>query len=137
MPTLSVMCGIVLSALGLVAYLAPEALGVGKDGGPPKPMSPTSLTPVVLGGLLFLAGLVSILKDGMRKHMMHMAAAVSLLGSVGGLVPVILRNFHFPEVAVKVGLTMCLVSAFFLALAVNSFIQARKARAAASTPPVA
>lgn len=130
MPTLSVMCGIVLTALGLVAYLAPESLGVGKDGSPPKAMSPTSLTPVAIGGLLFLAGLVGMFAEGMRKHAMHLAAAVSLFGTIGGLVPVILREFRFPEVAVKVGLTMCLVSAFFLALCINSFVQARKARVA-------
>ena len=64
---------------------------------------------------------------------MHLAAVAGLLGTVGGVVPVILRNFQFQETAVKVGLTMCLVSAIFLALCVNSFVQARKARAA--TPP--
>jgi hypothetical protein len=65
-----------------------------------------------------------------RKHAMHAAAAVALLGTVGGLVPVILRKFNFEEVAVKIGLGMCVLSAIFLALCVNSFIQARKARKA-------
>ena len=131
MPTLSVMCGIVLTALGLVAYLAPEAIGTGKDGTPPAAMSPTSLTPAVIGVLLLLAGLVGMFAEGMRKHAMHLAAVAGLLGTVGGLVPVILRDMHYQETAVKVGLTMCLVSAIFLALCVNSFVQARKARTAA------
>jgi len=64
---------------------------------------------------------------------MHLAAVVALLGTVGGLVPVILRNFRFEEVAVKVGLGMAVLSAVFLALCVNSFIQARKARTQQAT----
>jgi hypothetical protein len=70
-------------------------------------------------------------RPGLRKHAMHLAAAVSLLGTIGGLVPVVLRSFHFQEVAVKVGLGMSVLSVIFLAMCVNSFIQARRARKAA------
>ena len=69
-----------------------------------------------------------------RKHAMHAAAVVSLLGTVGGLVPVVLRGARIEEVAMKVGLGMAILSAIFLALCVNSFIQARKARASAGEP---
>ena len=72
--------------------------------------------------------MASLAAPGTRKHAMHLAAAASLLGTVGGLVPVVLRNFRFEEVAVKVGLGMAVLSAVFLALCVNSFVQARKAR---------
>jgi hypothetical protein len=130
MPTLSVMFGIVLTALGLVAYFNPEPLGVGKEGKPAEPGHPSSLAPVGVGGLLLVAGVLSMAAPGARKHAMHLAAVVSLLGTIGGLVPVILRNFRFEEVAVKVGLGMAVGSAIFLALCVNSFIQARKARKA-------
>jgi uncharacterized membrane protein len=132
MPTLSVMFGVVLTALGLVAYFHPEPLGVGKDGTPATPGHPSALSPVGVGALLLLAGMASMLAPAARKHAMHLAAAVSLLGTVGGLVPVILRNFRFEEVAVKVGLGMAVLSAIFLALCVNSFVQARRARAAAA-----
>jgi hypothetical protein len=129
MPTLSVMFGVVLTALGVVAYFAPEPLGVGKDGTPATPGHPSALSPVAVGVLLILAGAVSMAAPAARKHAMHLAAGVSLLGTLGGLVPVFLRNFRFEEVAVKVGLGMAVLSAIFLALCVNSFIQARKARA--------
>lgn len=138
MPTLSVMIGVVLTALGLVAYFNPEPLGVGKDGQPATAGHPSGLSPVGVGALLILAGVVSMAAPGARKHAMHGAAMIGLLGTVGGLVPVILRSFRFEEVAVKVGLGMSVLSAIFLAMCVNSFVQARKARAAreaAGTPP--
>jgi hypothetical protein len=130
MPSLSVMFGVVLTALGLVAYFNPEPLGVGKDGTPATPGHPSALSPVGFGALLIVAGLVALAAPGARKHAMHLAAVVALLGTLGGLVPVILRSFRFEEVAVKVGLGMAVLCATFLALCVNSFVQARKARGA-------
>ncbi|HET6572313.1 MAG TPA: hypothetical protein VFG68_01835 [Fimbriiglobus sp.] len=130
MPSLSVMFGVVLTALGLVAYFNPAPLGVGKDGAPATPGHPSALSPVGVGAILVVAGLAAMATPGARKHAMHVAAVVALLGTVGGLVPVVLRNFAFQEVAVKVGLGMAVLSALFLALCVNSFVQARKARRA-------
>lgn len=132
MPALSALFGIALTALGLLAYFYPEPLGVGKNGEPATPGHPSALSPVAIGVILLIAGLVSMAKPGARKHAMHAAAAISLFGTIGGLVPVILRKFAFEEVAVKVGLGMSVLSVIFLALCVNSFIQARKARKAAA-----
>ncbi|HET6572760.1 MAG TPA: hypothetical protein VFG68_04090 [Fimbriiglobus sp.] len=128
MPSLSVMFGVVLTALGLVAYFNPAPLGVGKDGAPATPGHPSALSPVGAGAILVVAGLVAMAAPGSRKHAMHVAAVVALLGTIGGLVPVVLRKFDVQEVAVKVGLGMAVLSALFLALCVNSFVQARRAR---------
>jgi hypothetical protein len=128
MPSLSVMFGVVLTALGLVAYFNPAPLGVGKDGLPATPGHPSALSPVGVGVILIVAGVAAMAAPGSRKHAMHVAAAVALLGTVGGLVPVVLRKFDFQEVAVKVGLGMAVLSAIFLALCVNSFVRARRAR---------
>lgn len=128
MPTVSVTFGAVLTALGLVAYFNPEPLGVGKDGKPADAGHPSSLAPAGVGVLLVLAGVVAMAAPGSRKHAMHAAAAVGLLGTVGGLVPVVLRGGRIEEVAVKVGFGMALLSAIFLALCVSSFIRARRAR---------
>lgn len=128
MPTLSVLFGAALTALGLVAYFDPAPLGVSKDGKPAEPGHPSSLSPVGVGAVLILAGAASLASPGVRKHAMHAAAAVSLLGVVGGFVPVVLRGFRVEEVAVKVGLGMAVLSAVFVGLCINSFIQARKAR---------
>jgi hypothetical protein len=135
MSTLSVMFGVVLTALGLVAYFNPAPLGVGKDGLPATPGHPSSLSPVGVGVILIGAGVLSMAAPNTRKHAMHAAAAVSLLGMIGGMVPVILRSFRFEEVAVKVGLGMSVLSAIFLAMCVNSFIQARKARGGMTNAP--
>src|SRR5215211_2582860 len=121
MPTLSVVFGVVLTALGLVAYFNPDPLGVGKDGKPAEPGHPSSLAPTGVGVLLVIAGVAAMASPGARKHAMHGAAVVALLGTVGGLVPVILRGGNFAEVAVKVGLGMAVLSAVFLALCVSSF----------------
>jgi hypothetical protein len=128
MPTLSVMFGVVLTALGLVAYFNPEPLGVGKDGKPAEPGHPSSLAPAGVGVLLIVVGVVSMAAPAARKHAMHVAAVVALFGTIGGLVPVILRGGNIAEVAVKVGLGMAVLSAVFLALCVSSFVRARRAR---------
>ncbi len=128
MPKVAVGFGLALVALGLLAYFSPDVLGVGKDGKPAEPGHPSSLSPVGVGGLLLVAGLLSLAAPGLRKHAMHGAAAVGLLGTLGGLVPVILRSVRVEEVAVKVGLGMAVLSAVFVGLCVKSFIDVRKAR---------
>jgi hypothetical protein len=135
MPTLSIMFGFILTAMGIVAYFNPAPLGVGKDGLPATAGHPSGLSPVGVGGIMIVAGILSMAAPKARKHAMHAAAVVSLLGTIGGLVPVILRNFRFEEVAVKIGLGMSVFCAIFLAMCVNSFIQARKARPSDTVPP--
>ncbi len=130
MPVYAIVFGAALSVLGLVAYLDPAPLGVGKDGLPATPGHPSAMAPFVTGDLLVVAGLLSLLAPGTRKHAMHAAAAVALLGVIGGLVPAALRSFAVEQVAVKVGLGMSALSAVFLFLCVRSFIAARKARQA-------
>ncbi|HEX4607727.1 MAG TPA: hypothetical protein VH092_05915 [Urbifossiella sp.] len=130
MPVYAIVFGAALSALGLVAYFDPAPLGVGKDGQPATPGHPSAMAPLGTGGLLVAAGLVSLAAPGARKHAMHAAAMVALLGVLGGVIPAALRGFAVEQVAVKVGLGMTGLSAVFLVLCVRSFIAARKAREA-------
>lgn len=136
MPSLSVLFGAALAALGLAAYFNPAPFGVSKDGKPAEAGHPTSLIPAGIGGVLVAAGVASLASPGVRKHAMHAAAAAGLLGAVGGFFPAATRGFRIEEVAVKVGLGMAVLSAVFVALCVNSFVQARKARQAATADPV-
>jgi hypothetical protein len=45
----------------------------------------TSLIPSGFGTLIFLSGLISVFAPEIRKHLMHVAALVGLLGTLGGL----------------------------------------------------
>ena len=122
MPTIAIIFGGLLTALGIVAYTSPDLLGTG------DPYKPSALSPAFIGAGLILAGLVSIVAPTARKHAMHLAAVLGLLGTAGGFMPMALRKFDFSTAAVKVGVGMTVLSAVFLALCIKSFIDARKAR---------
>jgi hypothetical protein len=125
MPVYAIVFGALLTALGAVAYFNPDLLAGG------KPNQISAASPAFVGLPIALAGLLSLAAPGARKHAMHLAAVLALLGVVGGFVPVALRKFDVGTTAVQVGLGMTVLSAVFLFLCVRSFIAARKARQAA------
>ncbi len=96
--------------------------------------SPTALIPVAFGVLLAVCGLVAR-KESLRKHAMHAAAAVALLGfvpSVPGLlgIPALLAGEAARPAAVVLRSAMALLCLGFLVVAVRSFVAARRARGA-------
>jgi hypothetical protein len=93
----------------------------------------TALIPAAFGVLLLLCAVVVIAKPGLRKHVMHLAAVIGVLGFIGGFVPLIRAgDFDVTKPAVRNGLFMALVCAVFVYFCVQSFIEARKAREAAA-----
>ena len=93
--------------------------------------SPTALLPVVFGVLLGACGLVAR-KESLRKHAMHTAAAVALVGflpSAPGLlgIPSLLAGEAARPAAVVLRSVMALLCLGFLAVAVRSFVAARRA----------
>ena len=124
MPAFAILFGGLLAALGAVAYFAPDLIA----GGNPGQVSAAS--PAFVGIPIALTGLATLLNPALRKHAMHAAAVLALLGTLGGIVPVVLRKFDTTQTAVLVGLGMTGLSAVFLALCVKSFVDARKARQA-------
>jgi hypothetical protein len=122
MPTLAIVFGLILDALGLAAYFASETKSV------------TALIPAFFGTVIFLCGLLAALIPGIRMHVMHVAALAGLLGTFGGLgmgLPKLGRLLDgtiekpmAPIMQISMG-AVCLV---FLALCVKSFIDARRAR---------
>ncbi|MEZ5364390.1 MAG: hypothetical protein R2748_19155 [Bryobacterales bacterium] len=118
----AMLFGVLLILLGLVGWV-----GSGME-------SPTALIPAVFGLLLLIAGAVA-LNESRRKHAMHAAAMVGLLGfgPASGLLqlPALLGGAEVARpAAVASKSAMAVLSAIFVALCVRSFIAARRARTA-------
>jgi hypothetical protein len=97
----------------------------------------TPLIPAVVGVLLAVLGLVA-LKESLLKHAMHGAAVVGLLGFLGGIANIIRVLAKGGSLEGTPGLStiaMTVLCAVFVALCVNSFIQARRRRKAREAAP--
>ena len=95
----------------------------------------TALIPAVFGVLLGLCAAVVIVKPALRKHVMHVAAMIGVLGILGGIVPVIMtlnkgEAFDLAKPSIRNGLLMTVICGIFVYFCVQSFIEARNARVA-------
>jgi hypothetical protein len=120
---ITIVVGIILIGLGLGGYF-----GTGTS-------SVTALIPAFFGLPILLLGSLA-LKDSMRKHAMHLAVMIGLIGFVGGIVNgvrVVLKGPIEKPIAFGITCAMIVVCGLFVALCVRSFIQARKARTAKIT----
>jgi hypothetical protein len=128
MPFIAMNFGGFLLVLGILAFASPGLFG-GHD---PNVKSYTSLIPAGIGLLIEICGALSLSKPGLRKHLMHVAAMIGVIGFVGGFMPVYRGGFDLGKASVIVGLIMSALCFVFVALCVRSFIAARKARKAAA-----
>ena len=126
MPLVTIAVGGLLSALGILGYAFSESHSL------------TALIPLVFGTLLEACGALA-LRPEFKKHAMHGASVLALLGVVGSAAGFIsfLRMITGSAVARPLGAQMqaamfvvCLV---FLLLCVRSFREARARRLAAGT----
>jgi hypothetical protein len=117
----AVVFGILLIAVGAWGYLTSEQAD----------LSITALIPAFIGLPLVVLGLLA-LKDSFRKHAMHIASALGLIGflaSAGRLVQKSISDgFALGKATLSTSLTALLCAAF-VGLCVKSFIDARRARA--------
>jgi hypothetical protein len=131
-PVVSVVFGLLLIALGIWSYWG-GGLGLWAPLGltPPEKLSGTALIPAFAGAALFVLGLLAF-KESLLKHAMHGAAMIGLLGLMasGGR---ILMTGNVTGVSGVSLLTMTLLCAVFVALCINSFLQARRRRRAAAS----
>jgi uncharacterized membrane protein len=121
---ITIVVGLILIALGLGGYFGTGTTSV------------TALIPAFFGLPILLLGALA-LKDSMRKHAMHLAVMIGLIGFVGGIVNairVLLKGNYEHSVAFAITCAMIVVCGVFVALCVRSFIQARKDRVAKITP---
>jgi len=118
MPSTTRLFGIVLILLGVVSYVATGRTSV------------TALIPAFVGVAFVLLALVARSNEALRKHVMHAAVAIGLLAALGVLaraVPAAL-NGQSGRPAVIAQFIMAALLAGYVALGVQSFIAARKAR---------
>jgi hypothetical protein len=116
--------GVGLIVLGVIAYF-----GTGMA-------SWTALIPAFGGIPLALCGVIA-LKERFRKHAMHVAVVLGLLGFAGTVMGVVKvarmiagETLERPEAAI-VQAIMAVTLLVFIAMAVKSFVDARRARASA------
>lgn len=115
----TIVFGLFLMVIGLVSYFATNMV------------SWTALIPAFFGLPLAILGWLG-LKEHLRKHAMHLAVMVGLLGFLGGafsFVRPILSGNEVKPVAASMQALMALTCAIFVGLCVKSFIDARRARA--------
>lgn len=122
MPKVTMICGILLTVLGVVCYVFWQQLGAASQ-------SKTALIPAFFGIPLMLLGWLSLAKPNLRMHLMHAAVTLGLLGFLAagpmGVRGLIKKGATIGPIA---QLTMAIICGVFVALCVKSFIAARRAR---------
>lgn len=123
MSKLSISIGILLIVLGVASYILTGAA------------SPTALIPAIFGLVFIGLGILGARNESMRKHVMHAALLLAILGiggSFGGLINVlsVLGGGELERPAAAYGQAiMALICIYFVVAGIRSFIEARRERA--------
>ena len=120
MPSTSILCGGLLILIGIIGYVYGMMNGNA---------SVTALIPAFFGIVLALLGFFAQSKENLRKHLMHVAVIVGLLGFIIPAVRIISKFSTMTMSAAFLSqLAMSLVCLVFVILCVKSFIDARRSR---------
>lgn len=117
MPSTTRLFGLLLIVLGIASYTMTGRTSI------------TALIPAFFGAAFVVCALVAR-KEAARKHAMHAAVALGLIGAIASLVravPAVIGG-DLSRPAVMAQLAMAALLAVYVALGVQSFIAARKAR---------
>ncbi len=118
MPTTAILFGRLLILLGIIGY------GYGFYSGN---ASPTALIPAGFGLILMILGHLSNAKENLRKHLMHVAV---LIGVIGFAIPAWRILSKISDFSLTFTSTMLILMAVicltFVALCVKSFSNARQ-----------
>ena len=122
MPSTTIALGVALIILGLAGYFLTGAVSL------------TALIPAAFGLVIAVAGLMAR-DERKRQHAMHAAVVVALLGflgSVRGLLQIgaVFDGTAARPAAVIAQTIMAVLTLGYIVLAVRSFVQARRRRAA-------
>lgn len=121
MPALTLLTGAVLTVTGVIAYIVTDF------------SSWTALIPAIVGVLLVVAGVLAR-NENLRKHAIHGALAIALLGMLGSLRNVIqlgdvFAGDHDAPAAPITSAIMFVVLLAYLIAGIRSFVAARRQRA--------
>jgi hypothetical protein len=114
----AIYCGVLLIIVGVIGYVYGMSVGHA---------SPTALIPAAFGLLLLVLGFIARAKENLRKHIMHVAVLVGLIGFLAALgsmfrngIPATIGAGQLSQLAMSI---ICLI---FVILCVKSFIDARR-----------
>jgi drug/metabolite transporter (DMT)-like permease len=119
MPALTVLIGLMLVLTGLGGYGYAYATK-GAEGH----VSPTALIPAAIGLLILLCGILAIFKESLRKHLMHAALVIALLGAIASAATI---SFTATAATASKSITAVLCLALVL-FGIKWFIDARRER---------
>ena len=122
MASTAIICGILLILIGIIGYIS---------GYMESNPSITALIPAFFGIVLFALGAAARAKENLRKHLMHAAVVVGLLGFILPTGRLVSRLGELTlTMAVISQISMALICLLFVVLAIRSFIEARRNPAA-------
>ena len=113
MPKLTLVFAALLIALGLGAFLFSG--------------SRTALLPAYVGLVLAIFGGLALAFASGRRHLMHVAAVVALLGALAPAATLGIRAAQMSPLALTVNIGMLVLCGGLLGLMVQSFVAARRA----------
>lgn len=120
MPSTAIVSGILLILIGLIGYVFSIV-----DGN----ASFTALIPAAFGLLLVIFGLIAKSKENLRKHLMHAAVVVGLIGFI---IPTARLVSNISKITASLAVVsqaaMALICLVFVVLCIKSFVDARKNR---------
>ena len=124
MPSTSIAFGTILILIGILGAVAGQLNGR---------YSNTALIPAAFGILMALCGFIAWRMPNLRKHLMHGALLIALLGVIGTLFSPGIRNFLTTgrvgdSASFVAQVSMGAVCVLFLILGIKSFIDARRNR---------
>jgi hypothetical protein len=123
MTAVTLIVGAALTLTGIIAYVVSDAA------------SATALIPSVVGVLILLCGLLALRGGALRKHALHAALVIALLGALGSLMNVVqigdlIDGTAERPAAIVTSIIMFVVLVGYLALGIRSFVNARRQRVA-------
>lgn len=118
MPSITINFGRILILIGAIGYIYGLTMTAYA--------SPTALIPAVFGLILMVLGYVARAKEDLRKHLIHAAVVVALLGFLASAGRLVMKIGEFQLSAAYLSqVAMALTCLIFIIISVRSFMNAR------------